>query len=96
MIPFGREWSSYELANKNAEGNRRKLRNFWIILISTLRRSSATVVAHAIRWTERKNATYVFGSALIDWTEDTNSIGVIRKATSQLNTKYDGVNIKPI
>ena len=49
-------------------------------------------MAHAIIREDSRNATYAFGSASIGWTEGISSIGVIRKAMSQPNIKYDPVN----
>ncbi len=90
----GRGLGSYEPANKNAGGNRRKPRSSSTTSISTPRKSWATAAAHAIIRKGNRSATYVFGSASIGWTEGISSIGVIRRAMSQPNTKYDHLFIR--
>lgn len=94
VIHCGRGLGSYEPASKNAGENRRKSRSSSTTSISTPRKSWATAAAHAIGRKGRKSATFAFGSASIGWTEGISSIGVIRRATSQPNTKYDHLFVR--
>ena len=94
VILSGRGLGSYEPASKNAGGSRRKSRSSSTTSISTPKRNWATAAAHAIGRKGRRNATFAFGSASIGWTEGISSIGVIRRATSQPNTKYDHLFVR--